>query len=73
MEEDLGRHRGREGKSECALCGAEYESVVLMCCESVQPIESFASGALRYVNFDKLNIEKEYYVGSELWEYIYSA
>ena len=26
--EELGRHRGREGKSECTLCGAEYESVV---------------------------------------------
>ena len=28
LNEELGRHRGREGKSECALCGAECESVV---------------------------------------------
>ena len=28
MNEELGRHRGREGKSECTLCGAECESVV---------------------------------------------
>ena len=25
--EELGRHRGREGKKECALCGHECESV----------------------------------------------
>ena len=30
--EELGRHRGREGKSECALCGAEFT-----CCGSVLP------------------------------------
>ena len=28
MNEELGRHRGREGKSECVLCGAECESVL---------------------------------------------
>ena len=28
LNEELGRHRGREGKSECTLCGAECESVV---------------------------------------------
>ena len=28
LSEELGRHRGREGKSECTLCGAERESVV---------------------------------------------
>ena len=28
LNEELGRHRGREGKSECALCGTECESVV---------------------------------------------
>ena len=28
LNEELGRHRGREGKSECVLCGAECESVV---------------------------------------------
>ena len=28
LNEELGRHRGREGKSECVLCGAECECVV---------------------------------------------
>ena len=28
LNEDLGRHRGRKGKVECTLCGAECESVV---------------------------------------------
>ena len=28
MNEELGRHRGRVGKVECTLCGAECESVV---------------------------------------------
>ena len=28
LNEELGRHRDREGKSECSLCGAACESVV---------------------------------------------
>ena len=28
LNEKLGRHRGREGKVECSICGAECESVV---------------------------------------------
>ena len=28
LNEELGRHSGREGKVECTLCGAECESVV---------------------------------------------
>ena len=31
LNEELGRHRGREGKVECTLCGAECESVVYTC------------------------------------------
>ena len=26
MNEELGRHRGREGKTECSLCGNECEN-----------------------------------------------
>ena len=33
LNEELGRHRGREGKLECTLCGAECESVVHVLCE----------------------------------------
>ena len=28
LNEELGRHRGRNGKTECTLCDAECESVV---------------------------------------------
>ena len=28
LNEELGRHRGREGKVECTVCGAECESVM---------------------------------------------
>ena len=28
MNEEFGRHRWREGKAECTLCGAECESVM---------------------------------------------
>ena len=27
LNEELGRHRGREGKTDCCLCGAECENV----------------------------------------------
>ena len=79
MNEELGRHRGREGNSECALCGPECESVVHMLwdCSTYSNIRVIFVEKLqkllgdRYVNFDKLNsIEKTAYVlGSELWEY----
>ena len=29
LNEKLGKHRGREGKAECTLCGTECGSVVL--------------------------------------------
>ena len=31
LNEELGKHRGREGKVECTLCGAECESVYSAC------------------------------------------
>ena len=31
LNEELGRHRGREGKKECVLCGDECESVSIHC------------------------------------------
>ena len=31
INEELGRQRGREGKVECSLCGAECKSVVWEC------------------------------------------
>ena len=34
LNEELCRHRGREGNKECESCGNECESVI-MCCGSV--------------------------------------
>ena len=78
LNEELGRHRGREGKLECALCGAECESVVHVLWECSAYSSSRASFLLkleellgdRYADFEALNsVEKTSYVlGSELWE-----
>ena len=79
LNEELGRHRGREGKSECVLCGAECENVVhvLWECSAYSNIRDTFVEKLqellgnRYAEFYKLNsMEKTAYVlGSELWEY----
>ena len=85
MNEELGRHRGREGQSECVLYGAECESVhvvhELWECSAYRNIRVIFVEKLqellgnRYANFDKLNsIEKTtymYVLGSELWEYMF--
>ena len=39
LNEELGKHRSTEGKSECALCGAQCESVVLLL--SIVILESY--------------------------------
>ena len=39
LNEELGRHRGREGKSECTLCVAECESVHSSCVVGVYSIQ----------------------------------
>ena len=38
FNEELGRHRGREGKVECNICGAECESV-FMCVMGVSSVQ----------------------------------
>ena len=80
LNEELGRHRGREGKSECTLCGAECESMVhvLWDLECSAYSSSRASFMLklkellgdRYADFEVLDsVEKMSYVlGSELRE-----
>ena len=63
LNEELGRHRGREGKLECALCGAECESVVHVLWECSAYSSSRASFLLkleellgdRYADFEALN------------------
>ena len=69
----IGRQRDKEGKSECALHGAECGNVVvhlLWECSAYTNIffgfkELFGD---RYVNSGKLNSIEET-LGSELWEY----
>ena len=41
LNEELGRHRGREGKTECSLCGNECENVshVLWECSAYSSLE----------------------------------
>ena len=43
LNEELGRHRGREGRSQCMLCDDECESVahVLWDCPAYNIIRSF--------------------------------
>ena len=77
LNEELGRHRGREGKVECTLCGAECESVVhvLWECPAYSNCRLMFLKKLqellgdKYIDFDSLNyLEKTSYVlGSELW------
>ena len=78
LNEELGRHRGREGKTECSLCGNECENVshVLWECSAYSSTRASFMKKLQelleddYEDFESLeNVEKSSYVlGSELWE-----
>ena len=78
LNEELGRHRGREGRKECLLCDAECESVshVLWDCPAYVSIRSAFMLELRrefgdrFEHFQSLDsFEKSSYVlGSEAWE-----
>ena len=72
------RHRGREGKMECSLCGNECKNVshVLWECSAYSNTRASFMKKLQelleddYKDFESLeNVEKSSYVlGSELWE-----
>ena len=78
LNEELGRHRGREGKTECSLCGNECENVshVLWECSAYCSTRASFMKKLQelleddYEDFESLEyVEKSSYVlGSELWE-----
>ena len=75
LNEELGRHRGREGRKECLLCDAECESVshVLWDCPayvSAFMLELRRELGDRFEHFQSLDsFEKSSYVlGSEAWE-----
>ena len=74
----MGRHRGKEGKTECSLCGNECENVshVLWECSAYGSTRASFMKKLQellkddYEDFESLeNVEKSSYVlGCELWE-----
>ena len=78
LNEELGRHRGREGKTECSLCGNECENVshVLWECSAYSSTRASFMKKLQelledvYEEFESLeNVEKSSYVlVSELWD-----
>ena len=78
LNEELGRHRGREGKKECVLCGDECESVshTLWDCSAYTSIRAQflvklkASLGGSYARFETMSsLDKSSFVlGNELWE-----
>ena len=78
LNEELGRHRGREGKSQCMLCDDECENVshVLWDCPVYINIRTDFMDKLKhllgsnYSHFSSLNsVEKTSFVmGCELWD-----
>ena len=83
LNEELGRHRGREGRKECLLCDDECESVshVLWDCPVYNTLRNDFLCKLqellgdRFEHFDSLDsFEKASFVlGSELWEDDFSS
>ena len=78
LNEELGRHRRREGKTECSLCGNECENVshVLWECSTYSSTRASFMKKFQELleddneDFESLeNVGKSSYVlGSELWE-----
>ena len=73
LNEELGRHRAREGKVEYSLCGAECENVVHVMWEHPVYSSSWKLQRIlgdRYTEFNSLsNLGKTSYVpGSEMWK-----
>ena len=78
LNEELGRHRGREGNKECELCGNECESVshVLWECSAYSSSradfllklqEKLGNGFERFDALDSLG-KSSFILRSELWE-----
>ena len=83
LNEELGRHRGREGRKECLLCDDECESVshVLWDCPVYNTLRNYFLCKLQellgdgFEHFESLDsFEKASFVlGSELWEDDFSS
>ena len=78
LNEELGRHRGREGQIECSLCENECENVshVLWECSAYSSTRASFMKKLQelldddYEDFESLDnvVKLSYVLGSELWE-----
>ena len=76
VNEELGRHRGREGRKKCLLCDAECESVSHVLCPAYASIRSAFMLELRrelgdwFEHFQSLDsfAKLSYALGSEAWE-----
>ena len=83
LNEELGRHREREGRKECLLCDNECKSVVMFCgiVRSTVYYKKLLICKLqellgdRFEHFESLDsFEKASFVlGSEVWEDIFSS
>ena len=83
LNEELGRHRGREGRSQCMLCDDECESVahVLWDCPAYNIIRKSFMEELshllglqfsQFISLDSVG-KTSFVLGSELWEENFSA
>ena len=74
LNEELGRHRGRESKTECSLCGDECENVshVFWECSAYSSTRASFMKKLQELledDYEDFDVEKSsYMLGSELWE-----
>ena len=68
LNEELGRHRGREGKTECSLCGNECSAYSSTRASFMKKLQELLEDD--YEDFESLeNVENSSYVlGNELWE-----
>ena len=84
LHEELGRHRGREGRKECLLCGNDCESVshVLWECPAYSSscrsdfmtrLQEFLGEGVQH--FESLDSQRKasFVLGSELWEEDFSS
>ena len=83
LNEELGRHRGREGRKECLLCDDECESVshILWDCPVYNTLRNYFLCKLQELlgdwleHFESLDSigKASFVLGSELWEDDFSS
>ena len=70
LHKELGRHRGREGKKECVLCGDECESVSGNVQHSSIRDEITQASLGSYAHFEAMSSfdKAPFILGNELWD-----